>query len=217
MFSTCNTACVGELTIAAATQCQIYQRNEVPVRLLVAKCDVDFPEGDYKDDELADAVAALIASGDIGATFELSQFAWQDPTTAEASYRARCRPPQIINTSRVLTARDYSATDVDPAGESSPFWDRTFYQNVLKNKGTSFRGFVTCDGKVYLFKNPNGTFASYSLHAWTGFDTEIDGTSIEFKNLALTFMGDPVNWTTPYLDIVAAGAIGSLGWLFQPV
>ena len=215
MFSTCNSTCVGSVVLTKTDQCKVYQRSEVPVRLLLGLCDFDFPEGDYDDSVLATAIADAITAGEISATPELSDLIWADPTTANKNYRARCRPADTINVSRQLTGRDFNATDVVSAGTDSPYQDRLFWQNIVKNKAVRVRGFVTCDGKIYLFLNPNGTFANYTIHLWTGFDTEIDGTNVEFKQYSITFNGDPVNWTTPYLDIIAAGAESTLGWLFE--
>lgn len=215
MFSTCNTTCVGEVLLTKTDQCAVYQRSEVPVRLLLGLCDFDFPSGEYDDDALATAIDAAITAGAISATPELSDLVWADPTTAQKNYRARCRVADTINVSRQLTGRDFNATDVNSGGTASVYEDRLFFKNLVQNKAVRVRGFVTCDGKIYLFLNSNGTFANYTAHFWTGYDTEIDGTNVEFKQYSITFNGDPVNWTLPYLDIVAAGAEASLGWLFE--
>jgi hypothetical protein len=215
MFSTCNTTCVGEVLLTKTDQCAVYQRSEVPVRLLLGLCDFDFPTGDYNDEDLATAIDAAITAGSISATPELSDLVWADPTTAQKNYRARCRVADTINVSRQLTGRDFNATDVNSAGTASVYQDRLFFKNLVQNKAVRVRGFVTCDGKIYLFLNSNGTFANYTAHFWTGYDTEIDGTNVEFKQYSITFNGDPVNWTLPYLDIVAAGAEATLGWLFE--
>ena len=215
MFSTCNSACVGEVLLTKTDQCDVYQRSEVPVRLLLSLCDFDFPTGDYDDNVLATAIEDAITAGRISVTPELSEVAWADPTTAQKNYRARWRPASTINVSRQLTGKDFNATDKVSAGTTSPYQDRLFFQNLVKNPAVAIRGYVTCDGKIYLFLNPNGTFASYTAHFFTGFDTEIDGQNVEFKNYVLTFNGDPVNWTTPYLDIIEATAESQLGWLFS--
>lgn len=215
MFSTCNSACVGSLTLTKTDQCDVFQRSEVPVRLLIAKCDFNFPEGDYDDNALATLIETAIDDGDISATPELAEMAWADPTTAQKKYKAGCRPPVTKNVSRVLTGKDFNATNVNSAGTASPYQDRLFWQNIVKNKGTAIRGYVTCDGKIYLFLNPNGAFAQYSVHFFTGFDTEIEGENVEYKNYAITFTGDPVNYTVPYLDIIASSAEAQLGWLIE--
>lgn len=215
MFSTCNSACVGSLTLTKTDQCDVFQRSEVPVRLLIAKCDFNFPEGDYDDNALATLIETAIDDGDISATPELAEMAWADPTTAQKKYKAGCRPPVTKNVSRVLTGKDFNATNVNSAGTAVPYEDRIFWQNIIQNKGTAIRGYVTCDGKIYLFLNKNGTFSKYSVHFFTGFDAEIEGESVEYKNYAITFMGDPVNYTTPYLDIIASEAEAQLGWLME--
>lgn len=214
MFSTCSAACVGTVSLTKTNQCDVYQRSEVPVRLILAKCDFDFPTGAYDASALATAIEAAFTAGELTATPELADLQWADPATTTKQYRGRCRPASTINVSRQLTGKDFIATDVDSAGTASPYEDREFFKNIVKNKGVAIRGYVTCDGKIYLFLNANGTFMQYSASFWTGFDTDVDGQSVEFKNYALTFMGDPVDWTTPYLDIVAAGGTAGLGWLF---
>lgn len=215
MFSTCNATCVGTVVISKTDQCEVYQRNEVPVRLILGLCDFDFPTGAYDASALATAFEAAITAGQIGVTPELADLQWADPTTTTKQYKGICRPATTIKVSRQLTGMDFNATDVDSAGALSPYEDRLFFKNIVKNKAVAIRGYVTCDGKVYLFLNPNGTFMQYSVDFWTGFNTDVDGQRIEFKNYAVTFMGDPVDWTTPYLDIVAAGATSTLGWIFS--
>lgn len=217
MFSTCNTACVDTSTLSKADICNVYQRNEVVVRLLTSKCDFDLPVGDYDSSALADAVTDAIADGKIGATMELANVEWADPTTATKQYRSRCRPASTINTGRVLNARDYNAYDVNAAGASTPYNDRIIYADEIQSPSTRVIGYVTCDGKIYLFLNDKGGFMSYSIHHFIGYDNEVDGQSIEFKNYVISFVGDPLKLRTPYLDIVAAGAVADLGWLFNNV
>lgn len=215
MFSTCNSSCVGMITLPSTDICDVYQRSEVPVRLILAKCDFDFPQGQYDSTTLATAFETAIANGDITATPELADLQWADPTSTTKQYKGTCRPPSTINVSRQLTGKDFNAFDVNSTGGAAVYNDRYFFKNIIKNKAVAIRGYVTCDGKVYLFLNSNGTFMQYSAQYFTGYDTEVDGQRVEFKNYSITFMGDPVDWTLPYLDIVAAGSISSLGWLFQ--
>ena len=217
MFSTCSSACAGSVTLTKTDQCNVYQRNEVPVRLILGLCDFDFPTGAYDDTNLSSAIVTAIGAGNISATPELADVAWADPTTATFNYRARCRASKTINVSRQLTGRDFNATDVNSAGTATPYADRLFFKNLVKNPAVAIRGYVTCDGKIYLFLNPNGTFASYSAHFFTGYSTDIEGQNIEFKNYVITFNGDPVDYTTPYLDIVASGNDPDLAWLYAPI
>lgn len=216
MLSTCNSACVDTLTLELTDQCDIYQRSEIPVRLIIAKCNTAFPEGVYTDSVHATAFAALITSGDISATFELTEFQWGDPATVEKAFLPRRSPTTTITTSRQLTAKDYNATDKSSAGASVPYADRLFYKNVIQDKACKIRGYVTDAGKIYLFLNANGEFTPYSINFWVGFDPEVEGQLIEFKNYMIKFVGDPLSEvTTPYLDIIAAGAESTLGWLYK--
>lgn len=214
MFATCNSNCVGAVTITKTDQCGPYQRSEVPVRLILGLCDFDFPQGAYDDAALATAFAAAITAGNIGATPELAELQWADPTTTTKKFGAPCRPASTLNVSRALTGKDFNAFDVNSAGTATPYEDRLFFENLVKNKAVAIRGYVTCDGKVYLFVNKNGTFMRYTAQFWTGYDTDVEGKAIEVKNYNLLFMGDPVQWTTPYLDIVEAGGMANLSWLF---
>lgn len=218
MFSTCNSVCVDTLTLPLTTQCDTYQRSEVPVRLLIATCDTDFPVGDYDDNVHATAFAALITSGNISATFELADFAWGDPTTTTKQYKSRRSPVSTITTGRQLTAKDFNATDTDPTGTAYPYWDRNFYKNVVQNKAVRIRGWVTEQGRIYLFLDKNGNFMSYDQHYFTGDDIEIDGQNVEFKNYIMNFAADPrINIITPYLDLPLADPTDALGlsWLYS--
>lgn len=216
MLSTCNTACVGSAKLSKTDMCATYQRSEVPVRFLTANCDFDLPEGDYDSSALADAIVDAIADGKIGATPELANVEWADPTTTKKQFRSRCRPAKTINTGRTITARDYNAFDVVSAGTAMPYNDRIIYLDEIQAKSTRIIGYVTCDGKIYLFLNEQGGFMSYSAHFFTGFDNEVDGSTFEFKNYMIEFVGDPLkSLRTPYLDIVLAGAVDDLGWLYN--
>lgn len=217
MLSTCNSTCIGAFSITKTDQCNVDQRSEVPVRLIIATCDTAFPSGTYTDSLHATAFAALITSGNIGATFELSDFQWSDPTTTQKNFLSKARPSKSIIISRELTAKDYTTTEVDNTGASSPYQDRLFYKDVLQNKACKVRGYVTEAGKIYLFLDAKGEFCSYDINFFIGFDGEVEGQSIEYKNLSIRFTGDPLRQiTTPYLDIKAAGAESTLGWLYQP-
>jgi hypothetical protein len=218
MLSTCNAACAGALSLTLTTQCDIYQRSEVPIRLIGARCDTAMPVGDYDDTLHATAVASLFDSFLMTATFELAEFAWSDPTTTTKNYFSRKRPARTKTTGRSLTARDFAATDTDAAGTASPYEDRLFYKNIIQNPAFKFRGYVTEQGRIYLFLNEQGEFMDYDINFWTGWDNDVDGQSVEFKNYALNFIGDPLKYaTTPYLDIIASGAQSDLGWLYQPI
>lgn len=218
MLSTCNDACVDTVIIPLTTQCDTYQRSEVPVRLIIATCDTDFPVGDYDDLVHATAFAALTATNNISATFELADFAWADPTTTTKQYKPRRSPASTITTGRQLTARDYNATDTDPAGAAAPYFDRTFYRTVVQNKAVKVRGFITEQGRIYLFLDQNGQFMSYDVNFFTGWDIEIDGKSVEFKNYVLNFVADPmIGQILPYLDLSLADPTDTLNlaWMYQ--
>jgi len=218
MFSTCNSACVDTVTIPLTTQCDTYQRSEVPVRLIVATCDTDFPVGDYDDLVHATAFAALVTSNNISATFELTDFTWADPTTTTKQYKSRRSPASTITTGRQLTAKDYNATDTDATGTAFPYFDRDFYRNVIQNKAVKIRGYVTEQGRIYLFLDQNGQFMSYDVNFFTGWDIEVDGKSVEFKNYVLNFVADPlITIVTPYLDLQLADPTDSLNlaWMYQ--
>lgn len=216
MLSTCNSNCVTGITLPKTDQCAVYERDECPVRLIYAKCDFDFPTGAYDDNTFGLAVSAAFTSGDLGASFELSEAAFSDPTTATKKYRAKCKPASTIITGRELTARSYVATDVDPAGADAPYWDLDFYQNYEKNIAVAVRGHVTCSGKMYLYLDENGQFLPYTAYTFLGEDDEVDGTCVEYKNYVITFTKDPKGAKKlPYLDIVAAGVQTELAWLYQ--
>jgi hypothetical protein len=217
MLSTCDSACVNALVLSQQSQCDIGIRSEIPVRLLIANCDTAFPTGTYNDIALATALAALITANSVSATFELAEFQWSDPATTKKSYLSKRTPPKTITTGRTLTAKDYSATDVKSDGSSSPYEDRLFYKNIIQNKACKIRGYITDEGKIYLFLNSKGEFCSYDINYFIGYDHDVEGQSVEFKNYIIDFVGDPLRQiTTPYLDIIAAGAQSTLGWLYQP-
>lgn len=217
MFSTCNTACVDSTTLTPTSQCDTYQRSEVPVRLILATCDTDFPSGSYDDNALAVSFEALVSAGSVSATFELADFVWADPTFTQKQYKAIRSPKSEIVTGRTLTAKDYNATDVDYLAAASPYFDRDFYKNKARNKGVKIRGYITDQGRIYLFLDQNGAFMSYSLQSFIGWDGEVEGQSVEFKNWMINFVADPLaQMVTPYLDLKLAdpGNALDLGWMY---
>jgi hypothetical protein len=215
MLSTCNNACVDTLILPQTTQCATYQRSEVPVKLILALCNVDFPAGQYDDPTLASAVEALFTAGSASATFELADFQWADPTTTTKQYLSRRNPPNMITTGRQMTAKDFNAVDVDPANAAFPYFDRDFYRDVVQNKAVKIRGYVTDSGRIYLFLDKNGNFMAYNVNYFIGWDNEVEGQSVEFKNYIITFVADPLSQiVTPYLDIPLSGNT-NLGWLYQ--
>lgn len=218
MLSTCNSGCVNTFTLLETSQCDIYQRSEIPVRLLLATCDTAFPSGTYDDLAHATAFQALVVAASVGVTFELADFTWSDPTTTTKAYRSRRSPARTITTGRTLTARDYTAVDKDPDGVTSEFWDRTFYVDTIQNKAVKARGYITDKGKIYLFLNEQNDFMDYDQNFWTGYDTEVEGQTVEYKNFALNFVGDPLKkQKLPYLDLAAADPTDSLslGWMYK--
>ena len=59
---------------------------------------------------------------------------------------------------------------------------------------------------------------SYDVHFFTGWDIEVDGKSVEFKNYVLNFVADPlITIVTPYLDLQLADPTDSLNlaWMYQ--
>lgn len=218
MLPTCNSACVDTFTLTTTDQCDIYQRSEIPVRLIVATCNTTFPTGAYDDIALATAFESLVGIGSISATFELADFSWSDPTTTTKQYRSRRSPAKTITTGRTLTARDYTATDVNAAGSATPYQDRLFFVNTLQNAAVKYRGWITADGRIYLFLNSNGEFMSYDVNHWYGQDVEVEGQVVEFKNMNINFTGDPTaTMTTPYLDLLEADPTDTLGlaWMYR--
>lgn len=218
MLSTCNSACVDTFTLTTTDQCDIYQRSEIPVRLITATCNTAFPTGTYDDIALATAFEALVATGNISATFELAEFSWSDPTTTTKQYRSRRSPAKTITTGRTLTARDYTATDVNASGTATPYHDRTVFVDELQNPATKYRGWITADGRIYLFLNVNQEFMPYDVNHWYGQDIEVEGQVVEFKSMNINFVGDPIaTMNLPYLDLMQADPTDTLGlaWMYR--
>lgn len=215
MLSTCKTGCNPAVTLTKTDHCKVYERSENPVRLLYAKCDFDFPTGTYDDAALATAIEAAITAGDIGASFELSEFEWGDATRSEKKFRSKKKRAVSVITGRDLTARSYVATDFDSAGAAAAFWDRTFYTTIENNIAVEVRGYVTYEGLIYLFTNEAGEFIPNVYTTEIKFDAELETDTIEYKQYTVSLSDDPLQYrVTPYCDIKAAGVAG-LDWLFE--
>lgn len=216
MIKTCKTGCNPAVTIEKTDHCKVFERSENMVRLLYRKCDFNFPTGVYTDNALAVAFEAGITSGDIGASFEIANSTWADPTFVEKKYRSKKKRAKSTVVGRDLTVQTYVATDVDPAGTASPYWDREFYVNVENNAAVEVCGWVTHEGNVELALDDQGQFMDNVVESFVGQDQELDTDTIEVKNFKVKFSGDPLQRRIlPYLDINAANAAATLGWLSE--
>lgn len=204
-MASCTAVCTADIVIPSLAQvCATMTRNERPSKLLILTCSTAIPTG--IPSAKATALAALLASGDLGATGRLSQFLFADPQTTDISYDD-CSPATPVVTQRDLTFSDFNAIDVDDDGTTPlPYADRAFWRTV-KAAGQKFIfGWTTCDGLLYWFTID----AAYTnpitaiLQIFTSYDTTVANKSVEVKKGTIRFLGDPFDeFPEPYLDLNA--------------
>lgn len=213
MFNTCDSACQTGPILTKLALCEQTERSKCPAKLLLADCSFSFPTGTPA--AIATALDAAVTAGLLTATPLLGQVAWGEPTTTTKK-TIDCKPAKVITTGRELTARDYAAINVNPTTQASqPYFDYDFYKNQVSNGKIAVRGYTTCDGEIRLFLDENGNFMSNTLNVYLADDTDVENQCIEYKNISLTFVGDPRKFNAPYLDIQGAGANATLGWLYK--
>jgi hypothetical protein len=200
----CTTACVTAITIPkiAEDNCgQIQPRDEKWSKLFLIRCDIGIPSGN--DTAIAAALTTLLDAGKIGASPRLKNFAFGDPQTADQQF-ADCDAPAKVVTQRDLTWEDWNAfPEHDPEGGLvTEYGDRAFWRTIKKSKKFNY-GRTTCDGKLYLFSNEEGTqFLTGTISIFKGEDRTVANKVYEVKKGTITFLGDPEeSFPEPFIDL----------------
>lgn len=202
----CTTLCAGDTTIPSIANIlcgQITPRDEKKSKLFIARCDVGIPSGN--DVAVAAALTTLLAAGKIGATGKLKNFLFGDPQTADQSF-ADCDPTTQIITGRSLTFEDWNAfktyDEETTTLVTDEYADRSFWR-AIKADGKFNWGYTTCDGKLYLFTNVEGTsFMTGTLTLVKGEDRTAANSVYEVKRGTINFLGDPEETLpAPFIDL----------------
>lgn len=199
----CTNACAGETVVPTLpSNCGTpTPRDEKKSKLIFWRCDIAIPEGD--EEAIAAALEDLLAAGTIGATGKLKNFQFGDPATADQSFND-CDVPEPIYTQRDLTFEDYNKFDVTPGDIASPYFDRTFWKQLIAAGQKWNFGYTTCDGKMYLLTDADGVFHDGKITVFKSEDRSTANKIYEVKKGTIRFLGDPESdFPVPFIDLAA--------------
>lgn len=198
----CASECAGGVNIPSlANVCDTVLRSECVSKLLFFTCPTEIPQGN--EAALGLALAALITSGDLGATGRLRNFTFADPQTTDFAYND-CSPSVPVVTQRDLTFEDLNAIDVDAADAAAPYNDRVFWRTILKQGQKYNFAYTTCDGLMYLMTTDesNTAFATGIITMILGFDRTLPNKCTEIKRGTVRFLTDPLaHMPVPFIDL----------------
>jgi hypothetical protein len=187
----CNDAC-GDITlIENPVICELNARKRTLSNIGFYACSTSFPSPLE-----ASGIAALLTSGEIVYSNELSNVTVNDPTTEELKI-SDCRPAQRYIASREITFQDRVAVEA-PSGSpasTTPFFDYLFWANKTQNAASVYILWKFCDGDVQFARDANGNPLTIDILGYVNWDTNTNGAPrIEFKQFSAIFNGDPFNF-----------------------
>lgn len=200
----CPSTC-GDTTLIGNPQgnCDTSFRQTTPSRLIFWECNVTLP------DPITDEnIAPLFANGTIVWSQPLADIVFADPTY-ETLTLDDCRPPLQYVATREMTFNDKTSvtTAASSPAEINIYADYDFWQDKLDNQARLNYGIVYCNGDVKLARASDGTLLTAAVTAVLNYQKPTNGgSSTEFKQISVTFQGDPLALTNkPEFNLVDAG------------
>lgn len=122
--------------------------------------------------------------------------------TIETRKLSDCRPEMEEIVERDITFQDRIKVDVDSLGAATPFNDYRFWKNKVSHSAQLNFCFVMCNGNLIVPREPhslNGLSAAFTIHL--NYEVLSKGGAIEFKQGKLKFLGDPLDFIIPELNL----------------
>ena len=122
-----------------------------------------------------------------------------------------CRPEEEEIVEREITFQDRIKVDVDALGNNSPFADYAFWKDKKDHSAQLNFCFVMCDGSLIVPREKNslnGLSATFSV--FLNYEALSKGGAIEFKQGKLKFLGDPLDFIVPDLNLNDCPALAGL-------
>lgn len=201
----CNDAC-GDLTlIENPIICNFEPRRKTLSQLGFYACSTSFPSP-----LTPEGIEALLTSGEIVWSSELSAVTPNDPTTEDVSV-SDCRPATRVIVSREITFQDRIAINVEQGSPlvPAPYWDYDFWKDKVDKKLSLNYLWRYCDGDVVFANGSNGLPLTADLLVFLNWDAVNNGAPrVEFKQISLIFNGDPLALSNkPLFNIAPDGTV----------
>jgi len=209
-MSLCNSNCTDfDLTPILSSFCDIKERKRSLKRLGFYKCDITIPSN-YD----CAALAALMApeSGTPGLVFsyEIQDAVFAEPTkvTREIS---DSRPEYEFTASRDLDFKDRIAVDFDAAGVASPYADYTWWKNIKNLRSRLNILFLWSDNTITV-PRVEGSLEGLPnvFDIYVNYEKVQNGFIVEYKQAKAKFLGDPLDFNVPGLNLSTCPALAGL-------
>jgi hypothetical protein len=188
----------------------VQERKVWVKRLGFYKCDITIPEP-YACADL-EALMAPEAPGTPGLVFtnELQDAIWAEPTkvTREIS---DSRPEFEITASRDLDFKDRIAVDFDAQGAASPYADYTWWKNI-RNLKTKLNILILWSNNKITVPRVEGSLEGLpnSFDIYLNYEKVQNGFIVEFKQGKARFLGEPLDFSIPGIDLSTCPALAGL-------
>lgn len=200
----CPSQC-GDTTLIGNPQgnCDTSIRQTTISRFIFFECNTVLP------DPITDEnIAPLFADGNIVWSQPLADIVVGDPTY-ETLVISDCIPPFQYVSTRAITFNDKTSvtTSANSPSEINVYADYDFWQDKLDNQSRLNYGVVYCNGDVKIARDTDGSLLTASITAVLNYQKPTGGgKNTEFKQVSITFQGDPLALTNkPEFNLVDAG------------
>jgi hypothetical protein len=120
----------------------------------------------------------------------------------EARKLSDCRAEQEEIVEREITFQDKIKVDVNSVGDATPFNDYLFWKDKKDHATQLNFCFVMCDGSLIVPRETNSLNGmSASFNVFLNYEALSKGGAIEFKQGKLKFLGDPLDFIVPELNL----------------
>lgn len=202
MANLCPAGCDPLELLSNPATCELTNRFDSPARLAFWSCDVELPT------PIQENIKPLFEDGSIILTSELTSVTWADPTTEDIVI-SDCRPPKRRIVSRELTFQDRIALSNmigSPAVENQ-WWDHETWNDWVSNGSRLRSALVMCSGDVIIFRNPDGSLATFDLMGFVNWLEPGTGNAarMEIKSFSMLFNTDPLGFFVPDFNLEDEG------------
>lgn len=203
----CPTNCTPDPLVGLMnTTCTIDPRRDTPSRIFFFRCQTELP-----NPITPAGIKALFDSGDIVASSELTNFAFNAPNYEDVQL-SDCRTPRRFISTREVTFED-RIKRVKPSSVSSPaldndYADYDFWEDKLSNTESIFTMIAYCSGETFIPEDSNGNYMNSTLTGYKDFIRAgtAGGASTETKKFSLVYNDDPLAFNIkPSFNYIDAG------------
>lgn len=210
-MSLCNDNCADyTLTPILSASCEINERKRWLKRLGFYKCNLTIPS--TFDCAALEALMAPEAPGTPGLVFtnELQDAIFAEPTKVTREV-TDSRPEYEIIASRDLDFKDRIAVDFDAAGAASPYYDYTWWKNISNLRNRLNILFLWNDNTITVPRVTGGLAGLPNVFdIYLNYEKVQNGFIVEFKQGKAKFLGDPLNFNMPGIDLSTCPSLAGL-------